>query len=84
MKAKGGVYPRLGRYFKTAEEFADAACMTRPTLNEVLAGKRDFTKQEQNAICGALAFKVIKKEIADITIAELITDSFDELFRTKE
>lgn len=86
MRADGGVYPRLGRYFKTKDELADAACMTRPTLSEVLQGKREFTSQERAAICGRLLAKVVSNDpkTKDLTTKELLnTDSFDELFKQK-
>lgn len=88
MRADGGVYPRLGRYFKTKGEFADAACMTRPTLNKTLQGDRPFTRQEKLAISNALAFKVFRGEITDLTYNQLeecctYKHTFDELFREK-
>ena len=42
MRADSGVYPRLGKYFSTTDEFAKAACMTRPTLLAVFQGRREF------------------------------------------
>lgn len=87
MRANCGVYPRLGRYFKTAQELADAATMSRPTLLAVLKGNRAFTWQEKRAICDRLAIKVLKQEIDDLTLKELIypnSTEFDELFKTKE
>lgn len=86
MRADGGVYPRLGRYFKTAGEFAEAACMTRPTLTEVLQDNREFTRSEKAAICGRLLAKVLANDprVHDLTTKELLNpDSFDELFRDK-
>ena len=50
MRASCGVYARLGRYFSDADELADAAVMTRPTLSRVLKGQREFTRQEKAAI----------------------------------
>lgn len=89
MRADCGLYPRLGRYFKTAQELADAATMSRPTLLATLHGKRSFTRQEKLAVCNALAFKVSKGEITDLAYNQLeecstYKHTFDELFKTKE
>lgn len=85
MRADGGVYPRLGRYFETTSELASAACMTRPTLLAVLKGQRNFTESEKAAIRGRLLAKVMNGEIDELTTQELLTsNSFDELFKSKE
>lgn len=51
MRASSGMYPSLGRYFKTIQEMADAGCMGRTRLRDCLDGKKEFTKQEKSAIC---------------------------------
>ena len=86
MRADSGVYPRLGKYFSTTDEFAKAACMTRPTLLAVFQGRREFTRSEKTAICGRLLTKLMRDEIDDPELKpqELLNpDSFDELFREK-
>lgn len=79
MRATCGVYPRLGRYFKSESELADAAVMTRPTLSKVLQGKREFTRQEKTALCNYLY-----RQDNDLNKESLKADSFDEQFKTKE
>jgi len=84
MRASCGVYARLGRYFSDADELADAAVMTRPTLSRVLKGQREFTRQEKAAITGALLVKVEKGNGKDLNKAELLTQDFDKQFKVKE
>jgi hypothetical protein len=79
MRAACGVYPRLGRYFKSASELAFAAVMTRPTLLQVLNGQREFTKAEKTALCNYLY-----RQENDLNKQDLKADSFDELFKQKE
>lgn len=78
------LYPRLGRYFATADELASAACMTRPLLLKSLKGIRPFTQAEQTAIRDRLVVKVLKDPGEDLTVSELLSpSSFDELFKKK-
>ena len=47
-----GIYPSLGRYFRTQTELADAACMSRTVpeeidssdLNDIVEARQDFDK----------------------------------------
>ena len=57
MRASSGMYPSLGRYFKTSQEMADAGCMSRVRLRDCLDGKKEFTKQEKSAICCRALYK---------------------------
>lgn len=78
------LYPRLGRYFDTADELASAACMTRPSLLKALKGIRPFTEAEETAIRDRLVVKVLRNPDEDLTVKELLSpSSFDELFKTK-
>lgn len=84
MRADTGVYPSLGRYFKTKAELADAACIKRNHLHLCLKGERQFTKQQQTAIANAIIVKIITGEIdEDLTeIVEARTD-FDKVFKER-
>lgn len=79
MRADLGVYSRLGQFFGSTTELADAAVMTRPTLSKVLQGKREFTRQEKAALCNYLY-----RQDNDLNKESLKADSFDEQFKTKE
>lgn len=85
MKAKCGVYPRLGQFFGSLEELASAAVMTRPTLNRVLKGEREFTYKEKAAIKCFLVEKIVRKQVDEekLTLKELFEHDFDESFREK-
>ncbi len=84
MKAALGNYERLGQFFKSKAELAAAGCMTRPTLAQALSGPRGFTNNEKQAIKNALVVKVIQGTAKQITVEELLSGDFDELFRIKE
>lgn len=61
---RSGLYPQLGKYFKTAEELAAAGCMGRTRLWECLTGKKEFTDQEKRAIWNAILVKQNKLEVS--------------------
>ena len=50
MRASGGLYPALGRYFSTMQELADAGCMSPRRAQDCLRGIKQFTDQEKVAI----------------------------------
>lgn len=84
MKADCGQYPRLGQFFDSTAQIAAAACMTRPTLYQVIQGTRQFTDNEKAAIKNAVLAKVLQGTAANITVNDLLTGEFDELFKIKE
>ena len=71
---RSGLYPQLGRYFKTTEELASAGCMSVRRLYDVLHGKKEFTEQEKRAIWNAILIKENKLEVSG---------DFDERFKRK-
>lgn len=71
---RSGLYPQLGKYFKTTEELANAGCMGRTRLWECLTGKKEFTDQEKRAIWNAILVKENKLEVSG---------DFDEQFKRK-
>ena len=54
---RSGLYPQLGRYFRTTEELASAGCMSVRRLYDVLHGKKQFTEDEKRAIWNAILVK---------------------------
>lgn len=83
MRASGGLYPALGRYFSTMQELADAGCMSPRRAQDCLRGIKQFTDQEKMAICNAIIAKIVAGEIEykDMrTILEARKD-FDGTFR---
>lgn len=71
---RSGLYPQLGRYFKSQKELADTACMGRTRLWECLTGKKEFTEAEKRAIWNAILIKENKIEVSG---------DFDEQFKRK-
>ena len=65
------LYPSLGRHFSTMQELADAGCMSRTRLYDCLSGRKDFTRQEKQAIYNAI---IVKER-------NIKTGDFDETFR---
>ena len=55
MNAAGGLYPSLGRYFKSLTDLAEAGCMSRQRARDCLDGKKNFTDAEKKAIAGYIA-----------------------------
>ena len=60
------IYPGLGRYFRTVQELADTACMSRTRATDILKGRKELTDPENAAIVRAIVLKDHK-----------ITDFFD-------
>ena len=71
---RSGLYPQLGRYFRTTEELASAGCMSVRRLYDVLHGRKNFTEDEKRAIWNAILVKENKIEARG---------DFDEQFKRK-
>lgn len=86
MRADCGLYPRLGQFFDTAAEIADAACMTRPTLAKTLQGRREFTENEKRAIYSKILLGEFVKRLKgqENKVEALINSDFDTEFHVKE
>lgn len=83
MRASCGIYPALGRCFKTLDELARAGCMCRQRMTDCLRGRKEFTDNEKMAICNAIIAKKVAGEIENMdmrTILEARKD-FDGTFR---
>lgn len=77
------LYPALRRFFRSNQELADAACMSRTRLWMIQRGKAEFTDNEKMAICNAIIAKIVAGEIEFKemrTILEARKD-FDGTFR---
>ena len=86
MRASCGIYPALGRYFKTLDELSRAGCMCRQRMTDCLAGRKEFTDNEKMAICNAIIAKMVAKEIDNFDILDILnarSGRFDETFRTR-
>lgn len=63
MRASGGLYPALGRFFSTMQELADAGCMSPRRAQDCLRGIKQFTTQEKAAITRAIKLKELKVNV---------------------
>lgn len=88
MTASAGLYPSLGRNFRSLTELAHAGCMSRRRARDCLDGVKAFTRAEKKAIAShIIANEMCKlspnqREIADAKQA--FTGRFDEIYRRKE
>ena len=88
MTASAGLYPSLGRNFKSLTELAHAGCMSRRRARDCLDGVKAFTRAEKKAIAShIIANEMCKlspnqREIADAKQA--FTGRFDEIYRRKD
>ena len=62
MNAAGGLYPSLGRYFKSLTDLAEAGCMSRQRARDCLDGKKVFTDAEKKAIAANIALKIAESQ----------------------
>ncbi len=76
---RSSAYPALGQYFRTVQELADAACMGRTRATDCLAGRKDFTEQEKQAIWNAILVKQFHLSSFELN-GELLSD-LDQAFR---
>lgn len=87
MTASSGIYPSLGRYFKSLTELAHAGCMSRRRARECLDGDKDFTRAEKKAITANIAMKILNQPSFDYRELEEINSAwsgkFDEVFMRK-
>ena len=82
MRVDGGLYPALGRFFRTTQELADAGCMSRKRAFDCLRGDKDFTRQEKQAIANAIIAKAASHEIEESVEGFLeARQDFDKYFK---
>lgn len=89
MTGSENLYPSLCRYFENQTELAHAGCMSRTRLNDILHGRKVFTRAEKKAIAANLVLKILcSKKMIDYNelnrLSEAWSGKFDEVFRKKE
>ena len=87
MNAAGGLYPSLGRYFKSLTDLAEAGCMSRQRARDCLDGKKEFTDAEKKAIAANVLAKQLNERHStpvDFENAmEAWNGAFDAIYRKK-
>ena len=90
MTASGGLYPSLGRYFKSLKELARAGCMSERRCRDCLDGIKDFSRAEKKAISSNIVMRLLNspsydyQDLEDANRAWRETSKFDEIYRRKE
>ena len=88
MTASGGLYPSLGRHFKTMTELAHAANRSRDYVHRCLNGQRDFTRADKKAISAHIITELLRSKTYDYQDLEnamtAYEGSFDEIYRRKD
>lgn len=87
MTASGGLYPSLGRYFRSMTELAHAGVMSTRRLRDCLDGKKTFTRAEKKAISANIAMKLLNSKSYDYSDLEnanrAYKGEFDEVYKVK-
>ena len=87
MTAAGGLYPALGRYFRSLKDLAEAGCMSRQRARDCLDGVKQFTDAEKKAIAANILAKHLNARNgtpADFENAiEAWNGHFDEVYKTR-
>ena len=91
MNAAGGLYPSLGRYFKSLTDLAEAGCMSRQRARDCLDGKKNFTEAEKKAIAANIGMRLNFNtghftclDLTDLAdVGKAWNGHFDEIFRKK-
>ena len=85
MRASTGVFPRLGRYFETMNDLADAGNISPRRMFDCVRGIKQFTDQEKRAIVNAIIAHMVitgkDEELQDMVEA---LDDFDKVFRRSD
>ena len=88
MTASCGLYPSLGRNFKSLTELAHAGCMSRRRARDCLDGVKSFTRAEKKAIASHIIANEVSKLHPDLReMTDAITafnGKFDEIYKRKE
>lgn len=90
MTASGGLYPSLGRFFKSLTELSRAGCMSERRCRDCLDGIKDFTRAEKKAIASNIAMKLLNspsydyQDLDDANSAWRDSNKFDEIYKRKE
>lgn len=88
MTASGGLYPSLGRHFKSMTELAHAANRSRDYVHRCLNGQRDFTRADKKAISAHIITELLRSKTYDYQDLEnamtAYEGGFDEIYRRKD
>ena len=88
MTASGGLYPSLGRHFKSMTELAHAANRSRDYVHRCLNGQRDFTRADKKAISAHIITELLRSKTYDYQDLENAMTAyegrFDEIYRRKD
>ena len=88
MTASCGLYPSLGRHFKSMTELAHAGCMSVRRLRDCLDGVKSFTRAEKKAIAANIATKIMTGTEIDYSELQMAVEAwqgkFDEIYKRKE
>lgn len=88
MTASCGLYPSLGRHFKSMTELAHAGCMSVRRLRDCLDGVKSFTRAEKKAIAANIATKIMSGTEIDYSELQMAVEAwqgkFDENYKIKE
>jgi len=91
MNAAGGLYPSIGRYFRSLTELAEAGCMSRQRARDCLDGKKEFTEAEKKAIAANIALRLVTGKVKtfgfpDAELSHAATaweGEFDKVYKVK-
>ena len=87
MTASGGLYPSLGRHFKSMTELAHAGCMSVRRLRDCLDGMEEFTRFEKKAIAANIATKIMSGTEIDYSELQMAVEAwqgkFDDVYKRK-
>lgn len=88
MTASGGLYPALGKHFKSLTELAHAGVMSTRRLRDCLDGKKEFTRAEKKAISANIAAKLLSQQKFDYADLEKAVHAyqghFDDVYRRSD
>lgn len=88
MTASGGLYPALGKHFRSLTELAHAGVMSTRRLRDCLDGKKEFTRAEKKAISANIAAKLLSSKSFDYADLEKAVNAykgnFDAVYRRSE
>lgn len=84
------VYPSLGKYFDDMYQLAEAGCMGRTRLFEVLYDRKEFTAAEKLAIANAIVTRIqagecrVDNKDKEVRRAMEARKDFDRIYRVKK
>ena len=81
------LYPSLGRHFKSQTELAHAANKSRDYMWRCLTGRREFTREDKEAISSHIIAELLRSKSYDYQDLENAMSAyegdFDEIYKVK-